>query len=113
MSTNTRLYNSNLSNIFFLRELATLDTPLPIESFAKPDSDEYYSINELPNRKLLYSFDGAYALIGLQLRFLEADKDTIELALGDSLEYEFLGLPELDAVMASEIWTGVKDEQER
>lgn len=109
MSTNTRLYNSNLSSIFFFGEIAAFNIPFPIESFAKPDTEpvEYYSINELPNRKLLYSYDGAYALIGLQLRIFEGDKDTIELTLGDVLEYGFFGTEELDTLLQTEIWTGV------
>ena len=118
MSTSENKYKTNVyPQLFIVGELAIMDTPIPIEQYQKVDEDGLvigqYTMNEylnLPGNKPFYNFDGSLVLAGLSLRYLELEKDAIEIALGDTLEYTFMGKSELDVFMETELWTGVVNE---
>jgi len=117
MSTNTHKYGTNISQLFIVGELAIMDTPMPIEQYQKVDENGVVigqrTIREylgLEGNKAFYSADKTLVLAGLSLRYLEAEQDAIEIALGDSFEYTFMGQLELDVFRQTELWTGVPDE---
>ena len=118
MSTNTQKYGTNIyPQLFIVGEIAIMDTPIPIEQYAKVDEEGViigqYTLSEylaLDGNKAFYNFDATLVLTGFDLRYLEAEKDAIEIALGDTLEYTFMGKTELDIFMTTDLWTGVVDE---
>ena len=98
--------------IYLIAELAVMDKPLPIESFEKVDidgnPDGHYSLNELntsPSIDIRKSLDGTEFVAGLCLKYIEKEVDAIEIALGDTLAYAFLGWEECDTIMQEPEWT--------
>ncbi|MEA3279458.1 MAG: hypothetical protein U9Q38_02495 [Thermodesulfobacteriota bacterium] len=116
MSTNQDKYGTNVSPIsaFIIGELAIQDTPFPIEMCEQVDENGvvigHRTLREefsQEGKAMQYSADGILLVAGLRLRYLEAEKDAIEIALGDTLEYTFMGLEELDVFRTTDIWIGV------
>ena len=118
MSTSEQKYGTNIyPQLFIVGEIAIMGIPLPIEQYAKIDEKGLvigqHTLSEylnLPGNKSFYNFDNTLILAGLDLRYLELEKDAIEIVLGDTLEYTFIGKSELDVFMETELWTGVADE---
>ena len=118
MSTSEQNYGVKVyPQLFIVGELAIMDTLIPIEQYTKVDEEGavigQYTLSEylaLDGNKAFYNFDGSLVLAGLSLRYLELEKDAIEIALGDTFEYTFMGKSELDVFMKTELWTGVSNE---
>ena len=118
MSTSIQKYGTNVyPQLFIVGEIAIMNTPIPIEQYAKVDEEGVtigqYTLNEylsLDGNKPFFNFDDGLVLAGLSLRYLELEKDAVEIALGDTLEYTFMGKSELDIFMTTDLWTGVVDE---
>ena len=118
MSTSTQKYGTNVyPQLFIVGEIAIMNIHIPIEQYAKVDEEGVvvgqYTLGEylaLPENKAFYNFDATLVLAGFDLRYLETEKDAIEITLGDTFEYTFMGKTELDIFMTTDIWTGVVDE---